>query len=63
MSGQSIALLAALALLVAVCFSSGIIARKLRPDDEAGQTRLSLAIKLGAVVIVLALYIVVFVIL
>ena len=61
MSVQNIALLAVLALLVAICFSSGAIARKLKPEDEAAQTRLSLVIKLAAAAVALAIYIAVFV--
>ncbi len=63
MSGQNIALLAVLVVLVAVCFSSGLIARKLRPDDAAAQAKTSLFIKLGATLVALALYLVVFLIL
>ena len=61
MSGQNIALLAVLALLVALCFSSGAIARKAAPDSAERQARLSLAIKLGAALVALALYLIVFI--
>ena len=61
MSGQNIALLAVLALLVAGCFSSGVIARKLRPDDRRKQADLNLIIKLVTALIALALYLIVFI--
>ncbi len=60
MSGQNIALLAVLALLVAGCFSSGVIAKKVYPDSMEKRTRLSLGIKMGTALIALALYIIVF---
>ena len=60
MSGQHIALLAVLALLVVGCFSSGVIAKKIYPADMAKRTRLSLLIKLAAALIALAIYIAVF---
>ena len=60
MSGQNIALLAVLALLVAGCFSSGVIAKRIHPDSAQKRTQLSLAIKMVTALIALALYIVVF---
>ncbi len=49
-----------LALLVAGCFSSGVIAKKIHPDSAQKRTQLSLAIKMVTALIALALYIVVF---
>ena len=60
MSGQNIALLAVLALLVAGCFSSGVIAKKVYPAEMEKRTRLSLAIKLATALIALVIYIIVF---
>ncbi|MBQ4434778.1 MAG: hypothetical protein II879_01685 [Clostridia bacterium] len=60
MSGQNIALLAVLALLVAGCFSSGMIAKKVYPGNMEKRTRLSLLIKLITALIALAIYIIVF---
>ena len=60
MSGQNIALLAVLALLVAGCFSSGVIAKKVYPAEMEKRTRLSLGIKLGTALVALAIYIIVF---
>ena len=62
MSGQNIALLGVLALLVAGCFSSGVIAKKIYPAEMEKRTRLSLAIKLGTALVALAIYIIVFMI-
>ncbi len=63
MDGQKIALLAVLAVLVAVCFSSGAIARRVKPGDAPAQARLSLIIKLAAALIALAIYLIVFAVL
>ncbi len=60
MSGQNIALLAVLALLVAGCFSSGVIAKKVYPGSMEKRTRLSLLIKLITALVALAIYIIVF---
>ena len=60
MSGQNIALLAVLALLVAGCFSSGVIAKKVYPAEMEKRTRLSLLIKLITALVALAIYIIVF---
>ena len=60
MSGQNIAMLAVLALLVALCFSSGVIARRVAPGDERRQQRVSLLIKLAAAAVALVLYLAVF---
>ena len=60
MNGEKIGLLAVLALLVVGCFSSGVIAGKFHPDSAEKRNRLSLAIKICALLIALALYIIVF---
>ena len=61
MSGQNIALLAVLALLVAVCLMSGLISKRLKPDDLQKQTRLNLMIKLAAALTALVIYLIVFI--
>ena len=60
MNGEKIGLLAVLALLVAGCFSSGVIAKKVYPAEMEKRTRLSLGIKLATALIALVIYIIVF---
>ena len=60
MSGQNIALLAVLALLVVGCFTSGVVAKRIYPGNPQKRSQLSLLIKLGTALIALAIYIIVF---